>query len=174
MAKPQTILPLREYLPEQFPPEAIPDAVGEALWRNYSSQVNVDFPSPKTEGLWKLTAQGWVGYIPLTPELAFALQPKVELSNLFHMLEYAYRLKSFRFLEGLVACQSLEEFYERLASVLARRALDRGRKGFYRAYLPEADNQWNVYASIKLVGSPYQKDSSAKPQVLVDRVLLVR
>ncbi len=46
--------------------------------------------------------------------------------------------------------------------------------GIDSAYLPEADNQWNVYASIKLVGSPYQKDSQATPQVLVDRVLLVR
>ncbi|MDY0165486.1 MAG: DUF4838 domain-containing protein [Thermoguttaceae bacterium] len=42
------------------------------------------------------------------------------------------------------------------------------------AYLPDVDNEWNVYASIKLVGNPYQKDSQEKPQVLVDRVLLVR
>jgi hypothetical protein len=42
------------------------------------------------------------------------------------------------------------------------------------AYLPNADNEWDVYASIKLVGNPYQKDSSDNPQVLVDRILLVR
>ena len=42
------------------------------------------------------------------------------------------------------------------------------------AYLPEADNEWNVYASIKLVGNPYQKDLQEKPQVLVDRILLSR
>ncbi len=42
------------------------------------------------------------------------------------------------------------------------------------AYLPDVDNEWNVYASIKLVGNPYQKDSQDKPQVLVDRILLVR
>lgn len=46
--------------------------------------------------------------------------------------------------------------------------------GIDSAYLPEADNQWNVYASIKLVGSPYQRDSQVKPQVLVDRIFLVR
>jgi len=135
----KTILSLPEYEPKQFPHEVISDALGESLWRNYNSQVSVDFPSPKTEDQWRLTAQGWVGYIPLTPEFGFILQPKVELENLFGMLEYAYRLKSFRFLEGLVGCQSLEEFYERLASVLAKRVLDRGRKGFYRAYIPESD-----------------------------------
>ena len=42
------------------------------------------------------------------------------------------------------------------------------------AYLPDADNEWDVYASIKLVGNPYQKGSQDKPQVLVDRILLVR
>ena len=138
-AQTKTILPLTEYVPALFRREDIPDTPGETLWRNYSSQVAVDFPSPKTEGQWQLTSQGWVGYIPLTPELGLALQPKVELDNLFRMLEYAYRLKSFRFLEGLVECQSLQEFYERLANVLARRVLDRGRRGFYRAYLSETE-----------------------------------
>ncbi len=42
------------------------------------------------------------------------------------------------------------------------------------AYLPEADNDWYVYASIKLVGTPYQKDSKEPAKVLVDRILLVR
>jgi len=76
-----------------------------------------------------------VGFIPLTPELGISLQPKVELKNLFGMLEYGYRLR-IRFLEGLWDSNSLEEFYERLANILARRVLDRGRKGFYRAYIP--------------------------------------
>jgi 5-methylcytosine-specific restriction enzyme subunit McrC len=138
----KTILPLTEYVPAQFPPGAIPDALGQILWRNYDRKagvVAVDFPSPKTEGQWQLTSRGWVGYIPLTQELGLALQPKMELENIFHMLEYAYRLESFCFLEGLTECQSLKDFYERLASVLAHRVLDRGRKGFYRAYLSETD-----------------------------------
>ena len=42
------------------------------------------------------------------------------------------------------------------------------------AYLPGANNAWDVYASVKLAGPPYQKNSKAPAQVLVDRVLLVR
>lgn len=137
-ARPRTI-ELTEYVAELLPLEAIPDTVGEVLWRNYGDQVAVDFPSPKTNGQWRLTAQGWVGYIPLTPELGLSLQPKVELGNIFRMLEYAYRLRSFRLLDSLIDCHSLEEFYERLANVLARRVLDRGRKGFYRTYLAETE-----------------------------------
>ncbi|MBI1882033.1 MAG: restriction endonuclease [Chloroflexi bacterium] len=67
------------------------------------------------------------------------LKPKVALANLFRMWEYAYRLNSFRLLEGLVNCQSLAECYENLAHVLALRVLDRWRKGFYRAYLSQAE-----------------------------------
>lgn len=131
------ILQLSEYIPLLFPLEAISYDLGEILWRKYSSQISVEFPSPKTDGQWQLISQGWVGYIPCAPELGIALQPKVELGNLFRMLEYAYRLKSFQFLEGLFESKSLAEFYERLANVLGRRVLDRGRRGFYRAYLPE-------------------------------------
>ncbi len=138
-APPTQIVELTEYATKSFPREDIPDSVAEALWRNHSAKVAVEFPSPKTAYKWELTAQGWVGYIPLSPELRLWLRPKVELSNLFHMLEYAYHLKSFIFLEGLFECQSLQEFYERLANVLAKRILNRGRQGFYRTYVPRTE-----------------------------------
>ncbi len=131
------IIELTEYIPKKLEREEITPAIEEALWRNYKNQVKVEPPSFQTGGKWKLTSQGWVGHIPLTPEFHLALLPKVQLKNLFGMLEYAYQLKSFRFLQGLINCQSLEEFYSQLAYLLARRILDRGRKGFYRAYVPK-------------------------------------
>lgn len=133
------LIELTEYTPRLFARKEISAAEGELLWRNYSRQITVEAPSFKTDQQWRLTAQGWVGHIPLTPELHLALQPKVELANLFRMLEYAYDLKSFHFLDGLVDCQALAEFYERLAHILARRVLDRNRKGLYRAYLAETE-----------------------------------
>jgi 5-methylcytosine-specific restriction enzyme subunit McrC len=133
------LIELTEYIPRKFEREEIDYAIAETLWRIYNTQVALDFPSPKTGGKWKLTSQGWVGHIPLTPEFHLALLPKVQLKNLFGMLEYAYQLKSksFRFLQGLINCSSLEDFYSQLAYLLARRILDRGRKGFYRAYVPK-------------------------------------
>lgn len=131
------IIELTEYKPQLFPHDYIPTTIGETLWRNYSKQVAVDFPSIKTNYQWKLTSQGWVGHIPLTPEFQITLHPKVQLSNLFLMLEYAYQLKSFHFLEGLIECKCLEDFYQQLAHLLAQKILNRGRKGFYRAYLPK-------------------------------------
>jgi 5-methylcytosine-specific restriction enzyme subunit McrC len=134
------VIDLVEYSPVLLARSEIPDAVGEVLWRNYDTQVTVDFPSPKTGNRWRLTARGWVGHIPLTPDFHLALRPKVQLGNLLRMLEYAYDLKSFRFLEGLFDCKSLEEFYERLADILANRILNRGRQGFYCAYLPKTED----------------------------------
>lgn len=109
------------------------------LWREYDAKGNrirVEFPSPRTDKQWRLTAQGWVGRVPLTPDFSLTIQPKVDLANLFRMWEYAYDLRSFHLLEGLIDAQSLLEFYERLADILARRVLNRSRQGFHRMYLP--------------------------------------
>ena len=133
------IIELTEYNSHRLAQDRLSAQAGETLWRNYSSQVTVETPSFKTNHHWVLTAQGWVGHIPLTPELHVVLRPRVELGNLFRMLAYAYSLTSFRFLEGLIKSESLAEFYEQLAEVLARRVLDRTRRGLYRAYLAESD-----------------------------------
>ncbi len=136
--QPAQPIELTEYTPRLLSPTELTPALGETLWRNYGQQIEVEFPNPKTGHQWRLTSKGWVGYIPLTPEFQLALRPKVELANLFQMLEYAYNLKSFRFLPGLIDCQSLTDYYEQLANILARRVLDRARQGFYRAYLAES------------------------------------
>ncbi len=134
------IIELTEYVPKLLPRSLLPDAIGEMLWRDYNTQVSVDFPSPKTGDRWRLAAQGWVGHIPLTSDFHISLRPKVKLGNLLRMLEYAYDLKSFRFLSGLVDCQTLLEFYERLAEILAHRILNRGRQGFYCTYIPKTEH----------------------------------
>ena len=95
-------------------------------------------PSFLNNRSWELTSQGWVGYIPLADDVHLRLLPKVPIGNLFRMLEYAYRL-DFKILEGLTDCESVAEFYERLALVLAKRVLDRIRKGLYRSYVLEND-----------------------------------
>ena len=124
-----TIITLTEYTPLRLPAAALPMQAGEALWQRYGQQISVEFPSPKTEDCWQLTAQGWVGAIPLSRAYTLLLYPRMPLSNLFGMLEYAYDLKSFRLLDGSVALTTLAAFYEQLALVLARRVLDRNRQG---------------------------------------------
>ena len=132
------LISLTEYIPCDLDRPTLSEEEAELLWRNYGSQIAVEAPSFKTGQRWRLTSQGWVGHIPLTAECHLALLPKIKLANLFQMLDYAYNLKSFQFLSGLIDCQSLAEFYQELASILAKRVLDRARRGFYRAYLAES------------------------------------
>jgi len=130
------IIKLEEYQAKKLPAANLSTELGEKLWKTYGSEgIDVQFPSFRTGNQWEITAKGRVGYIPLSPEIALSLQPKVPLGNLFAMLEYAYDLKSFRFLEGQNQCQSLDDFYDRLADILARRILSRTRQGLHRSYI---------------------------------------
>ncbi|MDT9339191.1 McrC family protein [Trichodesmium erythraeum 21-75] len=141
--KSSQIIELTEYQPYQFSPDQIDYGIPTKLWQEYDQKgqkIKVEFPTPKTNNKWQFTSQGWVGYIPITLDFHIILKPKVPLHNLFGMLEYAYNLRSFCFLDGLVNCNSLQEFYNCLVNILAQKILERGRKGFHRAYLPKTEN----------------------------------
>jgi 5-methylcytosine-specific restriction enzyme subunit McrC len=87
-----------------------------------------------------IRSRGWVGHILAGESLLVRILPKAPVSNLFRMLEVAYGLKSFRFLDGDTEIESIEDLYERIVSILSRRVLDRSRKGLYRSYISEADD----------------------------------
>jgi 5-methylcytosine-specific restriction enzyme subunit McrC len=131
------IIELEEYKTRFITPAEAPNTLGELLWSKYGSKISVDFPSPKTGGQLQLTSQGWVGYIPISPQLALRIRPKTDISNLFRMLEYAYDLKGFEILKGLVQCDTLDDFYQNLAKIVASRVIARSRKGLYRSYISE-------------------------------------
>ncbi len=128
------VLRLAEHEPLYLAKDAFEYKRARYLWEHYSEQVDISEPSLKTADRWKLTSGGWVGYIPLTDGIGLALESKVPLQNIFRMLEYAYRLSSFRILDELMQAGSLQDFFERLANVLAERILDRVRKGVFRTY----------------------------------------
>lgn len=131
------VIEITEYENQSFILDEIPYSAGVELYEKYKTQVDIEFPTYTTRNRWKLKAKGWVGYIPVTPELHLKINPKVPIQNLFGMLEYAYNLKGFRFLKGLMDCESLENFYNNLAHILADKILERCRKGLYRTYLPK-------------------------------------
>jgi 5-methylcytosine-specific restriction enzyme subunit McrC len=130
---------LVEYRRTSFERDIISDAAANLLWHDYRKIIEFQPPSIITNHQWQLTSQGWVGYLPLTSELGIRLKPKIPLNNIFGMLEYAYHLKNVQLLEGWNQCETIEEFYERLADILARRILDRVRRGLYRTYIPKLE-----------------------------------
>jgi 5-methylcytosine-specific restriction enzyme subunit McrC len=129
------VIELREFEPRTVPINQIRAIDAERLWRQFGNAVRVEFPSPATQNQWRLTALGVVGHLPVSPSLQLALQPKVPLSNLFRMWQYAYKLP-VHVLVGLARAHSVQGCYENLAAVLAQRVLDRVRRGLHCAYVP--------------------------------------
>ncbi|MFZ1029697.1 MAG: restriction endonuclease [Limnoraphis robusta] len=136
MNKPK-IIELTEHQPQLFERDELDIENAELIWKNYRDKIDVEFPSIKTKRKIQLKPKGWVGQIPLTPELQIYIKPKVPISNLFGMLEYAYNLKNIKiFNNQFTECQTVKDFYSRLADILAHKILARTRQGLYRTYIP--------------------------------------
>lgn len=128
------VLTLQEYKRADFPLSEFAEDSMLLLRRIYGKYVDVQPPFVTSSG-WQLTSQGWVGYLPLAEDLALSLQPKTPVHNLFRMLEVAYRLTDLWLGEGLFQAQSVDDLYQRLATILAKRTISRCRQGIYRTYV---------------------------------------
>jgi 5-methylcytosine-specific restriction enzyme subunit McrC len=144
------VLTLKEYVPLELDRHELSDEHAALLHARAAGRLTVEAPGPATGGKWRLTPGGWVGHWPITDDLALSLQPRVGLSNIFRMLEYAYDLKSFELFDGVHECSSLQDMYERLAMILAKRVLDRSRRGFYRNYVALDERLAHVRGRIDL------------------------
>jgi 5-methylcytosine-specific restriction enzyme subunit McrC len=123
---------------------------GLVLTRDH--RFELDWPNPGNNFQYRLRSKGWVGHIPF-PGLLVVVQPKVPVSSIFGMLEVAYKTKSFHILEGETAVESIEEIYERIASILAKRVNDRFRKGLYRGYIEREDDLEYVRGRVDIRGN---------------------
>ncbi|MCU0544172.1 MAG: hypothetical protein MUE44_18680 [Oscillatoriaceae cyanobacterium Prado104] len=132
------IVELTEYQLATFDRPSIPESIGQKIYQNYRKEIDIEFPNFKTQYRWQLKSKGRVGNIPIDPEFNITIRPKVPITNLFGMLDIAYKL-NINFPKGEIQCESLEQIYERLANILARKILDRCCKGLYRDYLPKTE-----------------------------------
>jgi 5-methylcytosine-specific restriction enzyme subunit McrC len=109
------------------------------IYNDFSNYIDITFPTA-VNNLYSLKPMGYIGHIPIFDNIIIKIQPKVPVKNIFLMLEYAYGLKSFKFLEGTVQLNNISDLYESLASVLAKMVLDRNRKGLYRDYIKKRNS----------------------------------
>jgi 5-methylcytosine-specific restriction enzyme subunit McrC len=72
-------------------------------------------------------------------EFALHLRPKLGVRSIFAMLDRVFQLE-LTTLPGIFECTSLEEFYARIAQLLASRIAQRIRRGLARAYIAESDS----------------------------------
>lgn len=140
---PSTRLRILEFVEETdyvVSPEELSQEAALLVHNAFSQQISIEFPSPINGHSYVLRSRGLIGQIPLDQMHLLVIQPKVPVSNVFLMLEYAYKLRSFEFLTGLVSTDSLEDLYERLVFFLAKNILNRARKGLYRGYVLQEEN----------------------------------
>jgi 5-methylcytosine-specific restriction enzyme subunit McrC len=131
---------LTEYRTRTFDRAQLSDEVGDAIYRRWGTKVEVDFPSPKTNNQWRITPGGWVGFLPVAPDVGLEIRPKVPIANLLRMFECAYDLQSVEFHDAIAGCETLEDFYSKLAAILSTRILHRSRRGFYRSYIATSED----------------------------------
>jgi 5-methylcytosine-specific restriction enzyme subunit McrC len=141
-------LTLAEYDEVRIPPEDLPDGLGDHIYENYSNEVSVTYPSPKTDGQWEFINQGYAGRVELPERWTLQLDPKVNLDNLFGMLEYAYDLVSAQFLEGVYDADSIEGFFDRVANILAQNVIRRSNEGYHKEYVEREEESTFVRGKI--------------------------
>lgn len=146
------VIELFEYKQKELSRQELPLKTAQLVRDNYSGKISIEPASFQSNANWKVNSEGWVGYIPLTEELGLRLSPKegITISNIFRMLEYAYDLNSFQLQDGLIDLKTVEDLYERLAHILAERVLERGRKGYYRAYQSQSARLSSIRGRIDL------------------------
>src|SRR5580692_1785297 len=106
------------------PKDMLTELQALSLYRD--PRFDVEWPNPGNNFRYRLRSKGWVGHIPVDG-IVIVVRPKAPVASIFAMLEVAYNLKSFNILEGETAVESLQEIYERIASILAKRVNDRSR-----------------------------------------------
>lgn len=127
---------IQENAPSNVPIDRLPIEEASLIrdkWRHI-----VDIQTEFGGKSWRLIPRSYVGQIPVSDRLTIRLQPKVALTNVFVMLDVAYRA-NFELFDHVTTCETLEDAYDRLARIFAKRVLDRTRKGLYRSYVPEDD-----------------------------------
>jgi 5-methylcytosine-specific restriction enzyme subunit McrC len=138
---------LEEYEKKEVDQNELDEETAKFLLDNFSSEVEVRFPNLKRNDKWELINQGFVGYIALPGDNAIVLKPKVELGNVFAMMEYAYGLGEFDF-STVYDSESVEGFYDRIANILAENVIDRRRRGLYRSYVEKEEETQRIKGRI--------------------------
>lgn len=158
---------IHEHQEGQFACHQISSKQGAVLWQSYGKYLTVMGPSLTTNNKWVLRSQGWVGSIVVDAELCVMLQPKLSVANIFGMFEYAYRLSSFRLLDGIATFHTVDELFQQLAIIFAKRVFDRARSGLHREYVARTQQSAFIRGKIDLPvnwRSPYRHPPTSQFQ----------
>jgi len=143
------IFELKEEDPYVIQEDELDEETATTIHVEHKKKISLE-PNP-WEHTYTLRSNGFIGHIPINENYALQIKPKVETKNIFHMLEYAYKLKSFELLEGSTHVKSINDFFERFVSILSKRVLDRNRKGLYSGYLQKEGSLPYLRGRVKIL-----------------------
>lgn len=130
-------LDLDEEEPRTFQFQDLDIETVKTLQRDHKQKISL-YPNFDNQ-TYTIRSNGYIGYIPVNENYIIKIKPKVNVSNVFRMLEYAYKLESFELFQGLTNVESTEDFFENFVLILARKVLERNRKGLYSDYVERSD-----------------------------------
>jgi len=129
-------LELTEECPLELQENPTNDNLITKIHEKYSEKISINHDN--FGHIYLIKSNGYVGILPLEEQGSIYIKPKIAVQNIFSLLEYAYNLRSFKLFEGTACISSISEIFENLAMILAKRVLNRNRKGLYHAYVPVA------------------------------------
>ena len=154
---------------------AVELAVEQALHLHaqYPKELEFGFPSPLNGQCYQLRSRGYVGVVPLGADAALEINPKIRCSLLMPMLEYAYQLPK---ISEYKAPATMGDIYEFWAEVLARKVLQRVRRGLFWDYQTrEGPSRWvrgRMYPERSGLGvHPYCRFAEHTPDIIDNRIL---
>ena len=127
---------LTEHERREVPTSVLTQLEADQLYERYGKgdgAIDIEWPSPKTQGQYVISAKGAVGALPLPSGGGIRIAPKVPLDNLFRMLETAYEIPVHDFDEH-VTVSSIDDLFDRLAHRLGSAVLRRVQRGLVKEY----------------------------------------
>ncbi len=149
VSRPMMRLDLQEYKPRHLPPDAFTDDEARELVRRFNRVIQVEWPSPATDGCWRLWPQGYVGSILLGSGRTIRIAPKTPIASIFRMLELVWNVH-IEPEPGAVEVDTIDDLYRRLAVILARRVSRRLKIGLHRTYVSRTERLPVVRGEMRL------------------------
>ena len=121
----------------RIPAAELQESVALKIHRELGRQIHIDFPTLLNGNHYTLRSSGYIGNLSLDDKTQLQIKPKIPLANLLGIIEYAYQLDSIQFMEQAIQCQNLDEVFDFLAAVLAKKVRTRAQRGLLQDYVKE-------------------------------------
>ncbi|RKD95616.1 McrC family protein [Halopiger aswanensis] len=140
---------IEEYDDKYIPQSELSDTDIRYLDEELDSELELEGPSSLNDWNWVIWNDGYVGHIQLPENSSIELKPGIDLDNVFGMLEYAYDLSKFNLAEeGLYDSESVQDFYDKIASIFAQSVNKRRKQGLFRSYQDREEESQRIRGRI--------------------------